>query len=81
MRSKEDSSFGQMCDAIACENLTDEHRKMLKSRCNIHCPYEEDHENFKEGRLMVLALENNIIKEINEDYLDRLNKESKIYTF
>ena len=30
---------------------------------------------------MVLALENNIIEEINEDYLDRLNKESKIYTF
>ena len=81
MRSKEDSSFGHMCDAIARESLTDEHRKMLKSRCNIHCPYEEDHENFKEGRLMVLALENNIIQEINEDYLDRLNKESKIYTF
>ena len=81
MRSQEDSSFGELCDAIAYESLTKKYRNMLKSRCNIPCPYEEDHENFKEGKLMVLCLENNTIRDINDEYLHKLNKENKIYNF
>ena len=81
MRSQDDLKFGSLCDAIANETLTKEHHRMLKSRCDIPCPYEENHDNFKNGNLMVLCLENSTIKEINEDYLNRLNQESKIYTF
>ena len=81
MRSQEDSKFGDLCDAIAYETLTKELQNLLESRCDIHCPYEENHDNFKHGNLIVLCLENSTIKEINEDYLHRLNKESKIYTF
>jgi hypothetical protein len=81
MRSQEDSTFGKLCDAIASESLTKNDMKLLKSRCDIPCPYEEDHENFKQGNLMVLCLENSRIQEINNEYLHKLNKEHKIYSF
>ena len=81
MRSQDDPKFGQLCDAIANETLTQDDMILLKSRCDINCPYEENHDNFKNGNLMVLCLENNTIQEINEEYLQKLNKESQIYTF
>ena len=81
MRSQEDSTFGQLCDAIANENLTKKDMKLIKTRCDIPCPYEEDHENFKQGNLMVLCLENSKIQELNYEYLHKLNKENKIYNF
>ena len=81
IRSQEDSRFGDLCDAIAKETLSSEDSDLLQSRCDIHCPQEEDPENFTNGNLMVLCLENSRINELNEHYLRKFNKDSKIYTF
>ena len=81
MRSQEDSKFGELCDNIANERLTERDMKLLKSRCDIPCPAEKNHENFSNGSLMVLCLENSRVQEINDEYLHNLNKESKIYQF
>ena len=81
IRSQEDSKFGDLCDSIANETLTREDYMLLESRCDIDCPIENIHENFKNGNLMVLCLENSRIDELNEKYLEKFDKDSKIYTF
>ena len=81
MRSQEDSTFGDLCDNIANESLSKNDLKLLQSRCDIPCPGETNHDNFKNGKLMILCLENSRIEEINDLYLNNLNKESKVYQF
>ena len=81
IRSQEDSKFGDLCDAIANETLKREDYMLLESRCRADCPIEEIHENFKNGNLMVLCLENSRIDELNEKYLEKFDKDSKTYTF
>ena len=81
MRSREDSTFGDLCDAIACEQLTRSDLELLNSRSDIPCPFEQDHDNFKSGNLMVLCLENTTIQEINIEYLHKLNKHQTLYEF
>ena len=81
MRSREDSTFGDLCDAIAGEQLSRSDLELLSSRSDIPCPFEQDHANFKSGNLMVLCLENRTIQEINHEYLHKLNKQQTLYEF
>ena len=73
MRSREDSTFGDLCDAIAGEQLSRSDLELLSSRSDIPCPFEQDHANFKSGNLMVLCLENRTIQEINHEYYYIIN--------
>ena len=45
------------------------------------CPGEENNEEYKNGNIMILCLENKRIGEINEDLIKRLNKDNQLHEF
>lgn len=52
VRSAEDKDFSSLCDRVGYNNLTLRDIEYLKSR-NIPCPYEDDPENFKLGKVLL----------------------------
>ena len=52
VRSAEDKEFSSLCDRVGYNNLTSKDIEYLKSR-DIPCPYEDDPENFKLGKVIL----------------------------
>ena len=81
VRSSEDAVFGDLCDRIATNSITKDDIKLLEGRCNISCPREDQNESYKNGDIQILALENKRINEINNEFLENVNKNSKSHEF
>ena len=81
VRSSDDPVFGELCDNIAKNNIAAKDLKLLEGRCNVVCPGEDDNEEYKNGNIIVLCLENKRIDEINEDRINRLNKNNQLHEF
>ena len=52
VRSAEDKEFSSLCDRVGYNNLTLRDIEYLKSR-DIPCPYADDPENFKLGKVLL----------------------------
>ena len=78
MRSSEDRSFGEICDRVGQNKMTQEDEQFFKSRV-LETDLENHNENFKTGKLAIVVTTNVHRDEINNDKLEKLLPNERTY--
>ena len=78
MRSQSDPLFSDLCDRVARGNLTDLDEKYLHSRVR-ETDSENDNENFKEGKILIIVTTNRKKDLINHEKLAKLLPHEREY--
>ena len=71
MRSQKDTKFGEVCDRIAQNIITEDDENYLREMIR-PCPHENDNEMFREGKISIIVTTNDKREHINKEKLQKL---------
>ena len=78
MRSKGDDKFGEVCDRIGTDTITDEDEVYLRNLVREN-PNENNNEKFKEGKISIIVTTNYKREHINANKLNTLIPEETLF--
>ena len=78
MRSIEDPQFSALCDRVGTNSLTQNDVRLLEQRIQ-PCPQENDNDQYKDGKLLILVTDNKRREAINDDKLQLIDGEASSF--